>query len=131
MSSLENEILQQAPAVGVPRPCSAEDVDPYETEDYQRYLAECAKHCECSHDICESVLAGAPCEMRIYDDDDADEWSTCPTCHGEGTSWDGLVECLDCGVHAWKAEDFEVRKTFLVWDNEKSPDAGATEKANG
>jgi hypothetical protein len=53
--------------------CSAEDVDPYATEDYQRYVAECAKQCDCSHDICESVLAGAPCEMRIYDDDDDDD----------------------------------------------------------
>lgn len=22
--------------------------DPYQSEDYQRYVAECAKHCECS-----------------------------------------------------------------------------------
>lgn len=31
------------------------------------------------------------------DDDDDDDLDTCPTCNGEGTSWDGLFECLDCG----------------------------------
>ena len=30
-------------------------------------------------------------------DDAEDDLDTCPTCMGEGTSWDGLVECLDCG----------------------------------
>lgn len=44
------------------------ETNPYESEDYQRYVVECAKHCECSRDICESVLAGAPCEMRIEED---------------------------------------------------------------
>lgn len=47
--------------------------DPYQSEDYQKYVAECAKHCECSHEVCDSVLAGAPCEMRIRDDDDDDD----------------------------------------------------------
>ena len=72
-SKSETIEVQTAQAVDPAAICSAEDVDPYQTEDYQRYVAECAKHCECSHDICESVLAGAPCEMRIYDDDDDDD----------------------------------------------------------
>ena len=33
----------------------------------------------------------------LEDDNDDDGLDTCPTCNGEGTSWDGLVECLDCG----------------------------------
>jgi len=44
--------------------------DPYQTDEYQQYVAECAKCCECSNEICESVLAGAPCEMRIHEDDE-------------------------------------------------------------
>ena len=77
---------------------STEAIDPYETEEYQKYLLECAKHCECSHDICESVMAGAPCEMRIYDDDD-DLNDTCPECGGTGTDRynDHILECPKCG----------------------------------
>lgn len=47
--------------------------DPYQSDDYQRFLAECAKHCHCDYDICDSVLAGAPCEYRIRDQLDDDE----------------------------------------------------------
>jgi hypothetical protein len=64
---------QTAQAVDPAAICSAQDVDPYQSEDYQRYLAECAKHCHCDHDICDSVLAGGPCEGRIRDEPDDDE----------------------------------------------------------
>ena len=37
--------------------------------EYQQFLEECAKHCRCTYSICESVLAGAPCEERIESDD--------------------------------------------------------------
>ncbi len=36
-----------------------------ETAEHQAWLNECAKHCRCSRDICDSVLQGAPCEERI------------------------------------------------------------------
>ena len=49
------------------------DENPYDSDDYQRYLAECAKHCRCDHDICDSVLAGGPCEERQRDLPDEDE----------------------------------------------------------
>lgn len=47
-----------------------QEEDPYQSEDYQRFLAECAKECTCSHDICDSVLAGGVCEdIHDYHDD--------------------------------------------------------------
>ncbi len=47
-----------------------DEEDPYQSEDYQRFLAECAKECTCSHDICDSVLAGGVCEdIHDYHDD--------------------------------------------------------------
>lgn len=44
-----------------------------QTPEYQAFLAECAKHCHCSMTICESVLAGGPCEMRIEPEPDLDD----------------------------------------------------------
>ena len=53
-------------------PCggSAAKGEDYDTPEYQAFLAECAKHCRCTHDICEAVMAGAPCDERIEDDRD-------------------------------------------------------------
>jgi hypothetical protein len=45
-----------------------EEPDPYQTKGFQDYIALCSQHCECSHDICGSVLAGGLCEMRTEDD---------------------------------------------------------------
>ena len=47
--------------------------DPYESDDYQRYVAECSKHCACDKDICDSVLSGGICEGRTQEDHDDDE----------------------------------------------------------
>lgn len=68
-----NDLRQDADGVVSAAPCSAQDINPYETEDYQRYVAECSKHCYCDHEICEPVLAGAPCEGRIRDVPDDDD----------------------------------------------------------
>ena len=35
--------------------------------------------------------------LDIMEPDEDDEDDKCPTCEGTGTSWDGIVECLDCG----------------------------------
>jgi hypothetical protein len=46
-------------------PCSessAEDVDPYQSEDYQRFMGEVAKTCDADDSPCDSCLAGAPCD---------------------------------------------------------------------
>jgi len=40
--------------------------DPYQSEDYQRFLEEAAKHCRCcsvcGNPPCDGCLAGAPCD---------------------------------------------------------------------
>ncbi len=55
------------------------DVNPYETEEYQRFVSEMAKHCQCRANYCpcDGVLAGGPCDMvqeeppqRTWDDDE-------------------------------------------------------------
>lgn len=57
--------------------------DPYASEDYQRYIAECVEHCECTDELCDSVLAGGLCEMRIREDDDEDDYSPVEPYHDE------------------------------------------------
>lgn len=44
---------------------SALAVDPYATEEYQRFVAEAAQHCQCraNNCPCDGVLAGGPCDM--------------------------------------------------------------------
>jgi hypothetical protein len=51
----------------------AKEEDPFQSEDYQQFLVECAKHCRCDHELCDSVLAGGPCEERIRDVPDEDD----------------------------------------------------------
>lgn len=47
---------------------------PYENDpDYQRYLADCAKHCRCTFTLCGGVLAGGLCEENIQYDEFPDE----------------------------------------------------------
>lgn len=45
------------------------DIDPYETPEYQEFLAECAKHCRCKQRICAGVLAGGMCDNEGWDDE--------------------------------------------------------------
>jgi len=60
-------------------PCSALACDPYETEEYQRFVSEMAQHCQCraNNSPCDGVLAGGPCDMlqeeqphESFDDDE-------------------------------------------------------------
>jgi hypothetical protein len=51
---------------------SENDRDDIDT-DYDEFLSECAKHCHCDYDICDSVLAGAPCEERRKMTDEEEE----------------------------------------------------------
>lgn len=53
--------------------------DPYETEQYQRFVASMVPHCHCraNNCPCDGVLAGGPCDMvqeeepwPSYDDDE-------------------------------------------------------------
>ena len=74
--------------VGPENPAPFIEEDPYETEDYQKFVADMSKHCRCQppHDSpCAGVLAGGPCdELGVneppdeFDDDeelDAEEES--------------------------------------------------------
>lgn len=36
---------------------------------YQKFVAEQAKHCRCTRGVCEGVLAGGPCDEDIEDDE--------------------------------------------------------------
>jgi hypothetical protein len=50
-----------------------------EDEDgYLEYMAICCAQCRCDYDICESVLAGGPCEERVQETLDEDEGDTTP-----------------------------------------------------
>lgn len=53
--------------------------DPYETEEYQKFIASMVPHCQCraNNCPCDGVLAGGPCDMvreedswPSYDDDE-------------------------------------------------------------
>lgn len=47
----------------------------FESPDYQRFVADMAKHCRCTHNRpCDGVLAGGMCDGVIDDDDDF-EWN--------------------------------------------------------
>lgn len=48
--------------------------DPYSTPEYQGFLAECSKHCRCTHRVCDGVLAGGLCDMIIEDDRDEERF---------------------------------------------------------
>lgn len=58
---------------------SAPDEDPFQSEEYQRFVAAMAEHCQCRAGDCpcDGVLAGGPCDMiqddpndRLEDDDE-------------------------------------------------------------
>lgn len=49
-----------APAAG--SESSAVNVDPYQTEEYQQFMAQVAKTCDADDGPCDSCLAGAPCD---------------------------------------------------------------------
>lgn len=44
----------------------------YESEEYQEFVASMAKYCICDDTVCDSVLAGGPCEERIREDEEFD-----------------------------------------------------------
>lgn len=41
------------------------DEDPYQSEEYQKFVASMVKHCQCraNNCPCDGVLAGGPCDM--------------------------------------------------------------------
>jgi hypothetical protein len=43
------------------------DVDPQESEEYQRFVEESAKfcHCDAEHKPCDGVLSGGICDMKL------------------------------------------------------------------
>jgi len=43
--------------------------DDHDTPEYHAFLAECAKHCRCTHSICDGVLAGGMCDEIIDEED--------------------------------------------------------------
>ena len=45
-----------------------------DSEEYQAFLSECAKHCRCTHSICDGVLAGGFCDEIIEDDSDEENY---------------------------------------------------------
>ncbi len=47
---------------------SANEDDYADSEEYQAFVAECAKHCRCTHTVCGGVLAGGMCDELIEDD---------------------------------------------------------------
>lgn len=51
------------------------DLDQYQSEEYQWFVAETAKFCHCAeqHKPCDGVLAGGICDMRL----DTERWSFC------------------------------------------------------
>lgn len=51
---------------------ACDESEPYQSEDYQRHVAECEKHCECAtqHCPCDGVLAGGICDGRVEEDVD-------------------------------------------------------------
>jgi hypothetical protein len=70
----------EAPSPGsLKRVVGPTDVNPYESEEYQRFVSEMAKHCQCraNNCPCDGVLAGGPCDMvqeekpqQTWDDDE-------------------------------------------------------------
>lgn len=50
------------------------NTDIYDTPEYQKFLAECAEHCHCSHGICGGVLAGGFCDNLDYSEDNHDDY---------------------------------------------------------
>jgi hypothetical protein len=52
----------------------AEEQDPYETEEYQRFVASMVPHCHCreSNRPCDGVLAGGVCDNQQEDEHDED-----------------------------------------------------------
>ena len=50
------------------------DSDYYDSEEYQAFVAECAKHCRCTHTVCAGVLAGGFCDELIEDDQDEENY---------------------------------------------------------
>jgi hypothetical protein len=54
---------------------SAAEDEYFSTPEYQAFLAECAKHCRCTHQICGGVLAGGFCDEIIEDDSEYEDFN--------------------------------------------------------
>ena len=48
---------------------TGEEAQP-DTSEYQKFLADCAKRCRCTREICGGVLAGGLCDEMIEEDDE-------------------------------------------------------------
>ena len=61
----------QAPT-GTPVPVEAVvgTPDPYDTPEYAAFIEEMAKHCRCTHTVCDGVLSGGVCDEIIEDEDE-------------------------------------------------------------
>ena len=46
-----------------------DEQDPFEAEEYQRFVADCASQCRCTRGVCDGVLAGGPCDGIVDDED--------------------------------------------------------------
>lgn len=55
---------------------SEEFENPYDTPEYQSFVASMVKHCRCEYDQpCEGVLAGGICERKKNNEFGPYEWS--------------------------------------------------------
>lgn len=48
--------------------------DYFESEEYQAFVADCAKNCRCTHSVCAGILAGGFCDEIIEDDSDEENY---------------------------------------------------------
>lgn len=42
---------------------------PYDTPEYLAFVEDCAKHCRCTHTVCDGVLSSGICDEIIEEDD--------------------------------------------------------------
>jgi hypothetical protein len=61
--SLQSDAPAEAKGQGLPTlPGSEISEDPYQSEEYQRFMDDVAKTCHAEDSPCDSCLAGAPCD---------------------------------------------------------------------
>jgi len=59
--------------VAMMTPAPPKDEDPYQSEEYQRFVESMAEHCHCTpghHRPCDGVLAGGICDDMQWENDD-------------------------------------------------------------
>ncbi len=72
----------------LPRSPSAIEKDPFQSEEYQFFIAEMAKTCEADNGPCDSCLAGGSCDGPTrpnFDDEEFDSDAWCGNCDNLGT----------------------------------------------